>query len=94
MIDKGLSTSSIRRIFSTIRAVFNLTIHEEGLGYKNTFANTFLPTEERPKRLSISPEDIKRVQKICFEIADEKRLLKTAIGHRNEALRGSRTCLE
>jgi len=75
LIDKGLSTSSIRRIFSTIRAVFNLTIHEEGLDCKNGFANTFLPTDERPKRLSISPKDIKRVQKICLEIADEKRLL-------------------
>ena len=75
LIDKGLSTSSIRRIFSTIRAVFNLTIHEDGLDCKNAFANTFLPTDERPKRLSISPEDIKRVQKICLEIADEKRLL-------------------
>ncbi len=75
LIDKGLSTSSIRRVFSTIRAVFNLTIHEDGLDCKNAFANTFLPTDERPKRLSISPEDINRVQKICLEIADEKRLL-------------------
>jgi integrase len=75
LIDKGLSTSSIRRIFSTIRAVFNLTIHEEGLDCKNAFSNTFLPTDERPKRSSISPEDIKRVQKICLELADEKRLL-------------------
>jgi len=75
LIHKGLSTSSIRRIFSTIRAVCNLTIHEDGLDCKNAFANTFLPTDERPKRLSISPEDIKRVQKICLEIADEKRLL-------------------
>ena len=75
LIDKGLSTSSIRRIFSTIRTVFNLTIHEDGLDCKNAFANTFLPTDERPKRLSISPDDIKRVQKICLEIADEKRLL-------------------
>ena len=79
LIDKGLSTSSIRRIFSTIRAVFNLTIHEDGLDCKNAFANTFLPTDERPKRVSISPEDIKRIQKICFEIADEKRLLITLI---------------
>ena len=79
LIDKGLTTSSIRRIFSTIRAVFNLTIHEDGLDCKNAFSNTFLPTDERPKRVSISPEDIKRIQKICFEIADEKRLLITLL---------------
>ena len=75
LIDRSLSTSSIKRIFSTIRAVFNLTIQEQGLGCPNAFAKTFLPSDERPKRAVISPEDIKRVQKVCLEIADERRLL-------------------
>jgi integrase len=75
LIDRSLSTSSIKRIFSTIRAVFNLTIHEQGLGCSNAFANTYLPSDERPKRAVISPEDVKRVQKVCLEIADERRLL-------------------
>ena len=75
LIDRSLSTSSIKRIFSTIRAVFNLTIQEQGLGCSNAFANTFLPSDERPKRVVISPEDIKRIQKVCLEIADERRLL-------------------
>jgi len=75
LIDRSLSTSSIKRIFYTIRAVFNLTIQEQGLGCSNAFANTFLPSDERPKRAVISPEDIKRVQKVCLDIADERRLL-------------------
>ena len=75
LIDRSLSTSSIKRIFSTIRAVFNITIQEQGLGCSNAFANTFLPSDERPKRAVISPEDIKRVQKVCLDIADERRLL-------------------
>ncbi len=75
LIDRNLSTSSIKRIFSTIRAVFNLTIQEQGLSCSNAFANTYLPSDERPKRAVISPEDIKRVQKVCLEIADERRLL-------------------
>ena len=75
LIDRSLSTSSIKRIFSTIRAVFNLTIQEQGLGCSNAFANTFLPSDERPKRAVISPEDIKRVQDVCLDIADERRLL-------------------
>ena len=41
----------------------------------NAFAKTYLPSEERPKRASISLEDIKRVQKVCLDIADERRLL-------------------
>jgi len=75
LIDRSLSTSSIKRIFSTVRAVFNLTIQEQGLRCSNAFANTFLPSDERPKRAVISPEDIKRVQEVCLEIADERRLL-------------------
>ena len=75
LIDRSLSTSSIKRIFSTIRAVFNLTIQEQGLSCSNAFANTYLPTDERPKRAIILPEDIKRVQKVCLDIADERRLL-------------------
>ena len=75
LIDRSLSTSSIKRIFSTIRAVFNLTIQKQGLGCSNAFANTYLPSDVRPKRAVISPEDIKRVQKVCLEIADERRLL-------------------
>ena len=75
LINRSLSTSSIKRIFSTIRAVFNLTIQEQGLACTNAFSNTYLPSDERPKRAVISPEDIKRVQKVCLDIADERRLL-------------------
>ena len=75
LIKRKLATSSIKRIFSTIRAVFNLTIQEQGLTCGNAFANTFLPSDERPKRAVISCEDIKRIQKACLSIADERRLL-------------------
>ena len=75
LIEKHLSTASIKRIFSTIRAVFNLTIHEDGLECTNAFAKTFLPSDERPKRATISREDIKRIQQVCLDIADERRLL-------------------
>ena len=73
--EKRLSTASIKRIFSTIRAVLNLTIHEDGLECTNAFAKTFLPSDERPKRATISREDIKRIQQVCLDIADERRLL-------------------
>ena len=53
----------------------NLTIQEDGLKCTNAFAKTFLPSDERPKRASISPEDIKCVQELCLYIADDSRLL-------------------
>ena len=75
LTDKQLSTASIKRIFSTIRAVLNLTIHEDGLECNNAFAKTFLLSDERPKRATISPECIKRIQQVCLDVADERRLL-------------------
>jgi len=75
LTDKQLSTASIKRIFSTIRAVLNLTIHEDGLQCNNAFAKTFLLSDERPKRATISPECIKRIQQVCLDVADERRLL-------------------
>ena len=75
LTDKQLSTASIKRIFSTIRAVLNLTIHEDGLECNNAFAKTFLLSDERPKRATISPECIKRIQQVCLDMAGERRLL-------------------
>ena len=60
LTDKQLSTACIKRTFSTIRAVLNLTIHEDSLTSPNAFAKTYLASDERPKRATISPECIKR----------------------------------
>ena len=79
LTNRKLSNPSIKRIFSTIRAVMNLTIQEDGLTCTNAFSKTFLPSDERPKRASISPEDIKGIQALCLYIADERRLLITLI---------------
>ena len=79
LASRNLSSASIRRIFSTVRAVITLTIQEEGIKCGNAFAKTFLPNDARPKRASITPEDIKRVQKICLDMADERRLLVALI---------------
>ena len=75
LFQRSLTSTSIQRIFSTIRAAMNITIQEDGLSCTNAFAKTYLPFEERPKRAVISSEDIKRVQKICLGMADERRLL-------------------
>ena len=75
LLDKNLTTSSVKLMFGTIRAVFTLTIQEDGLNCPNAFARTYLAPVEATKRASISPEDIKRIQKIGLDIADERRLL-------------------
>jgi len=79
LLEQSLTTSSIKRMFGTIRAVFTLTIQEQGLGCQNPFARTYLAPVNAVKRASISTEDIKRVQKICLNMADERRLLVAII---------------
>ena len=75
LMSRGLSVSSVSRIFSSVRAVINLSISESGLNCSNVFSRTFLPEVKERKRKPISTDDISRVQKECLKISDEKRLL-------------------
>ena len=74
LIDRGLTTSSISRIFGTIRAVINLTIQEQGLDCRNAFANIYLIKKAEEKRKPIPKHEIIQIQKTCLEFADERRL--------------------
>ena len=75
LIDRGLTTSSISRIFGTIRAVINLTIQEHGLDCRNAFANIYLPKKAEEKRKPIPKHEIIQIQRTCLEIGDERRLV-------------------
>ena len=75
LIDRGLTTSSISRIFGTIRAVINLIIQEHGLDCRNAFANIYLPQKAEEKRKPIPKHEIIQIQKTCLELADERRLV-------------------
>ncbi|MDB2529377.1 tyrosine-type recombinase/integrase [Paracoccaceae bacterium] len=75
LIDRGLTTSSISRIFGTIRAVINLTIQEHGLDCRNAFANIYLPKKAEEKRKPIPKHEIIQIQKTCLALADERTLV-------------------
>ena len=75
LIDRGLAMSSITRIFGTVKAIFNLTIQEDGIGCLNAFAKTYLPHEEAAKRPPIPKGELRVIQKVCLDMADERRLL-------------------
>ena len=47
LFDRGMSSSSINRIFSTVRAVINLSIKEHGLDWSNVFSGTYIPDDSR-----------------------------------------------
>jgi integrase len=76
LFDKGLSSSSVKRVFSTIRAIVGLSIRENGLGITNHFAGTFIPDDHnKVRREPIPAEKITAIQHLCREMDDEPRWL-------------------
>jgi integrase len=76
LIQKGMVTSSLRRVLSSIKAIINLAISEHGLNIKNPFANVFLPdTGAKSKRIPVNSFDIDVIQRSCVDINDEIRWL-------------------
>jgi integrase len=75
LMDNGLSVSSVKRNFSTIRSIINLTITEQGLDCINAFARTYMPDEEKQKRLPIPLECIQSIQSDCLDADDDMRWL-------------------
>jgi len=76
LISKNLTTVSIKRVFATVRAAVNLSISEYGLSCSNAFVGTFIPElGEKKVRPPISPENILKIQKTCYELDDDPRWL-------------------
>ena len=77
---RGLSTSSIQRNFSNVKALVNFCIKELGLDCGNAFTGVYLASdEESQQRQPLSSEQIKRVQQRCYEIDDDMRWLAALI---------------
>ena len=68
--------SSITRVLSIVKAIFNFAISENGLSLKNHFSglqyDRFVGVGSREP---IPIDDIKTIQKRCVEIDDELRWL-------------------
>ena len=76
LIARGLTGSSVGRVISSIRAVFNFTISEYALEIKNPFMGMYLDkTIGVSKRYPIPIDDIERVQNKCRIINDDMRWL-------------------
>ena len=75
-IDSGMGIKTVKRVFSSIRAIINLAISEQGLECRNPFANTFFPDDDNAQsRQPISIQDIRKVQSLCRDTDDEMRWL-------------------
>jgi integrase len=80
LLKRGLTTSSVRRNFATIRSIINLAIQEQGLDCRNAFSKVFLPDlDDAKKRKPIPTDIIRAIQKECMSIDDEARWLVALI---------------
>jgi len=91
LLAKGLSSSSVRRVFSTVKAVINLCISEHGLKISNPFGGVYIPEDDlETKRRPIPLEDIRSVQAECLKYDDDQRWLIALIS--DSGMRLSEAC--
>ena len=71
-----MGIKTVKRVFSSVRAIVNIVITEHGIDCVNGFAKTYFPVEESvSKRQPIPPRDIMLSQKLSRHADDELRWL-------------------
>jgi integrase len=91
LFDRGMSSSSVKRVFSSVRAVINLAIREQGLPINNVFSGTFIPDDEATsQRLPIPTDVLLTIQDECMQMDDEPRWLIALIS--DTGMRLSEAC--
>ncbi len=80
LMKRQLASSSVKRIFSSVRSIVNLAIREHGLDMKNPFANVYFPElNDSVSRKPIVNQDIRLLQNKCIEFDDDLRHLLALI---------------
>ena len=91
LFERGLSSSSVKRVFSSVRAIVNLAIREHGLAIENIFSGTFIPDDGNKKqRLPIPNDLLTQLQSECRNLDDEPRWLIALIS--DTGMRLSEAC--
>ena len=80
LVEKGLASSSVKRVFSSVKAIVNLAINELGVDSKNAFAGVYLASRgDAKKRKPLSNDSLKHLQNACIETDDDLRWLVAMI---------------
>ena len=91
LFGRGMSSSSVKRVFSSVRAIINLAIKEHGLAMTNVFNFTFIPQDnKRKERLPVPINFIGQIQEECRSLNDEPRWLIALIS--DTGMRLSEAC--
>ena len=88
LFERGMSSSSVKRVFSSVRAVINLAIRQHGLSVTNVLSGTFIPDDQvKKKRLPIPSHDLVKIQQECMDLDDQPRWLIALVGLRSKGPR-------
>lgn len=76
LLAQGLSSSSITRVFSSVKAIINLALREWDIDATNPLAGTYIPeVGKSKKRVPFCEAEIKVIQRECRDLNDDKRWL-------------------
>jgi integrase len=76
LIKRELQSTSIQRVFSSVKAIINFAINEFGYGFANPFTGVYIaPDEEKEKRRPLSAEELKCLSAACRRENDDLRHL-------------------
>jgi integrase len=80
LLKKGLATSSVHRVFSSVKSIVSLSIKEKGIKIINPFLGVYIPDlNDIKERKPVPIEDIRRIQSECKQINDELRWMISII---------------
>ena len=76
LLDKDLAGASVKRIFSSIKAIYNLAASEHGLEGRNPFSKVYFPeTNDTKTRRPATSLELTHIQRECVTVDDEIRWL-------------------
>ena len=74
LLDKDMVMNTVKRVFSSVRSIINITKTEYGIEGQNAFSRTYWPeTNDSVSRRPLPMDLIRKVQTICQETDDDLR---------------------
>jgi integrase len=79
-LEQGMTISTVKRVFGSVRAIINLVMREHGIEGSNAFSGTFMPNRgDASTRQPIPTDKLKVIQQRCQTTDDEPRWLVALI---------------
>ena len=78
--EQGMSLNTVKRVFTAVRSIINLTMREHGIEGSNAFSGTFMPDRgDASTRQPIPTDKLRTIQQRCQTTDDEPRWLVALI---------------